>query len=137
MIFACLWAPVLEKFPGGVYEFIQKFWGFLQPGIVAAFFFGILWKKVPSAAAVGGMLLSLPVYGFLIWKFEAIAFLHHMAITFLVVSVFITIYTLIRPLEKPVEMPVFRQISLKPGKMVVIWSICIFLATVCLYVIFR
>jgi SSS family solute:Na+ symporter len=137
MVFACLWAPILSTFDGGIYEFIQKFWGFVQPGLVAAFLFGILWKKVPSFAAIGGILLSFPVYGGLLYAFPDVAFLHHMGITFLAVSVFITISTLIKPLKVPVVMPVTREISTRPSKLVIVWSVLVALATISLYWIFR
>ena len=137
MVFACLWAPILSTFDGGIYEFIQKFWGFVQPGLVAAFLFGILWKKVPSFAAIGGILLSFPVYGGLLYAFPDVAFLHHMAITFVAVSVFITISTLIKPLKVPVVMPVKREISTRPSKLVIVWSVLVALATISLYWIFR
>lgn len=136
MVFACLWAPILDTFDGGIYEFIQKFWGFVQPGIVAAFFFGILWKRVPSWAAVGGILLSFPVYGSLLYTLPDIAFLHHMGITFLAVSLFITIGTLIKPLKVPVTMPVRQEVSTRPSKLVITWSVLVALATIALYLIF-
>ena len=137
MVFACLWAPILSTFDGGIYEFIQKFWGFVQPGLVAAFIFGILWKKVPSFAAIGGILLSFPVYGGLLYSYPDVAFLHHMAITFLTVCAFITIATLIKPLKEPVVMPVKQDISTKPSKLVITWSVLVALATITLYIIFR
>ncbi|MCB0596237.1 MAG: hypothetical protein KDD28_19265 [Phaeodactylibacter sp.] len=46
MAIACLWAPIVSSFEGGLYLFLQLYWGFIQPGIVAAFFFGMVWDKV-------------------------------------------------------------------------------------------
>lgn len=107
----CLWAPIVDTFDKGLYMFLQQFWGFIQPGVVAAFLFGIIWKKVPSRAAVIGMLLNLPVYGLLLWQLPNVAFLHHMGITFLVISAFIIVYTLMYPLENPKPMPVIRKVE--------------------------
>ena len=38
ILIACLWAPIITSFEGGVYIFINQFWGFMQSGVVAAFF---------------------------------------------------------------------------------------------------
>ena len=70
------------------------FWGFISPGIVAAFLFGLFVPRTPPKAAFGGMILGIPVYGLLLWQFPEIAFLHHMAITFLVISAFMATLTL-------------------------------------------
>ena len=131
-----LWAPIVDSFDKGLYMFLQQFWGFIQPGVVAAFLYGIIWKKVPSKAAVGGMLLNLPVYGLLLWLLPGVAFLHHMAITFGVISVFIIGYTLLFPRENPQPLPVLRKVEseVTPGMKVAIAGIII--TVVSLYIIF-
>ncbi|MEX2589693.1 MAG: solute:sodium symporter family transporter [Chitinophagales bacterium] len=139
---ACLWAPVIGDF-GSLYDYIQKFWGLIQPGIVAAFVFGILWKKVSPPAAIGGMLLNIPVYaGCLIMdEFlpagEKIAFLHYMAITFVIISLYIIIVSSIWPNTKTIVMPERKEhLNFKTSLFVKVWSVLVFLATLTLYVIF-
>ncbi len=44
--------------------YIQELWGFIAPGIVAAFLFGLLLRRAPAAAAKGAMLLGVPLYAF-------------------------------------------------------------------------
>lgn len=135
MVFGGLWAPVVSNFEG-VFNYIQMIWGFLSPGIVAAFLFGLLWKRVPAGAAIGAMLLGIPVYGLLLWTLPDVAFLHHMAITFLVLSAFITAYTKARPMQEPRPMPVRTDIALEttPGMR---WAAAgIVLATAGLYIAF-
>ncbi|MHC4899006.1 MAG: sodium:solute symporter family transporter, partial [Planctomycetota bacterium] len=104
VVIACLWAPVLSHVEG-VFDYIQKFWGFLSPGIVTVFVFGMLWPRVPATAANGAMLLGIPVYGLLLWLLPDVAFLHHMAITFLVLGAFLTVVTLTSPLREPNPLP--------------------------------
>jgi len=132
----CIWAPIVDTFDKGLYMFLQQFWGFIQPGVVAAFLFGIAWKKVPSRAAVFGMLLNLPVYGLLLWLLPEVAFLHHMAITFIVIGLFIVGYTLLYPLENPKPLPVLRKVEseVTPGMKLAIAGIII--TVVSLYIIF-
>lgn len=136
MILACLWAPIINKFEGGLYLFLQLYWGFIQPGVVAVFFLGFIWKKVPPGAAFWGMLLNIPVYGALLYFIPDIAFLHHMAITFIIILIFMAIFTLRNPQEIPSEIPEFIKTEYKNPRVVKIWSICILLATICLYIIF-
>ncbi|MDH5643030.1 MAG: solute:sodium symporter family transporter [Gemmatimonadota bacterium] len=135
VLIGCLWAPVVAK-AGSVFEYIQMFWGFISPGIVASFFFGLFWKKTPAAAAFGGMLLGIPVYGALLWALPEIAFLHHMMITFLVLVVFMTIVTVARPMTVPPVMPQAPQIDLTSSRGSKFGGMAVVAATVVLYIIF-
>ncbi len=114
VVVGCLWAPVVGS-AGSVFQYIQMFWGFISPGIVAAFLFGLFVPRTPPAAAFGGMILGVPVYGLLLWLFPEIAFLHHMAITFLVISAFMTVVTVTRPLARPRVLPVCTEVELEPA----------------------
>ena len=136
MAIACLWAPIVSSFEGGLYLFLQLYWGFIQPGIVAAFFFGMAWKKIPPAAALIGMGLNIPVYGALLYFLPDIAFLHHMMITFIVIVAAMSIYTLLYPLEHSKPIPVRQQVEYRLTRTVKIWSVLIFVITVGLYLLF-
>src|SRR5690606_16582276 len=102
VIIGCLWAPFIGGF-GGVFKYIQMFWGFVTPGIVAVFVMGMLWKKVPAKAAVTALLLNIPIYGLLLWLLPNVAFLHHMMITFLILVLIMYIITLASPMEQEIE----------------------------------
>ncbi|WP_236980470.1 solute:sodium symporter family transporter [Membranihabitans maritimus] len=139
MIIACLWAPIISSFEGGLYLFLQLYWGFVQPGVVAVFFLGLVWWKVPPQAAFWGMLLNIPVYGLLLWLFPDIAFLHHMSLTLLTVLAFMVIYTYFKPLttnEKVKGIPIKYEKDYKLSPVVKYWAIGVFVATVSLYVVF-
>ena len=99
VVVGCLWAPLVAR-AGSVFEYIQMFWGFISPGIVAAFLFGLFVPRTPPLAAFGGMVLGVPVYGLLLWQLPEVAFLHHMAITFTVIGVFMATVTRVRPLPE-------------------------------------
>lgn len=136
VLMGCLWSPIVRKFEGGLYFFLQVYWGFVIPGVVAVFFFGIIWKKVPAVAAIWGMLLNIPVYGLCLFFMPDVSYLHHMEITFTIISLFIIIITRLRPLQKAVTIPVRNDIPLKMSSTVKIWSILLALAIISLYIIF-
>lgn len=136
VVIACLWAPIITSFEGGVYIFIQQFWGFMQSGVVAAFFIGILWKRVPWQAALGAMLLNFPVYGFMLWAFPDLAFLHSQGITFLTIVLFIVVYTWIRPQKYIKELPIKYHVDYKLSPIVKYWALALSAATVGLILYF-
>ncbi len=61
-LFACLVGPLPGKFQG-VFAYIQEIWGFISPGIVAAFLGGILIRRAPAIAGRMALLGSPILYG--------------------------------------------------------------------------
>ena len=112
------------------------FWGFISPGNVASFFFGLFWKKTPAVAASWGMLLGIPVYGLLLWSLPQVAFLHHMMITFLVIAAFMTAMTLAKPVTVSKAMPEAPDIDLTGSRGAKVGGWLVVLATIALYVRF-
>ena len=136
VLVGCLWAPVVAR-AGSVFEYIQMFWGFISPGIVAAFLFGIFVPRTPPAAAFGGMILGIPVYGLLLWLLPEVAFLHHMAITFLVISAFMATLTLRQGLDEPRRLPRAADgVDLTPAPGAKWWAGGVIGCAAALYVIF-
>jgi solute:Na+ symporter, SSS family len=135
MVFGCIWAPMIAEFEN-VFKYIQMFWGFISPGIVAVFVWGILWEKVPAKAAITGILMNIPVYGLLLFFLPEVAFLHHMALTFIAISLVITIITLVSPADKPFKLPELKSMDLKSDKVVLVWSILVVVAIIGLYIRF-
>jgi solute:Na+ symporter, SSS family len=137
VIISCTATMFVDRYSEGLYKFIQIWWGCIQPGIVAAFFLGLIWKKVPPVAAIVGMLLNIPLYILLLtyWK---IAFLHHMLICFVVICAVMSIITLIAPYQKEIVYPVraeYKDTSLSP--LLKVWAGLIVLSVAALYYIFR
>jgi SSS family solute:Na+ symporter len=114
VVIGCTMAPFLDnpKF-GGIFKYIQMFQGFISPGIVTAFLFGLIVKKAPPAAAISALILNIPVYGVLLRLRGDIPFLNHMAITFGVLVAAMTVVTLISSIRKSLEMPVRDLLGLK------------------------
>jgi SSS family solute:Na+ symporter len=110
----CLWAPLVGRM-GSVFQYIQMFWGFISPGIVAAFVVGMISPRTPPLAAKGAMILGIPVYGLLLWSLPGVAFLHHMAITFFVVAAYMGIVTVVFPVKEGIALEPARHVRLAGG----------------------
>ncbi|HXD76871.1 MAG TPA: sodium/solute symporter [Puia sp.] len=49
------WTDILGISGTGGFTYIQKYTGFISPGVLAMFLFGMFWKRTTGAAAVGGL----------------------------------------------------------------------------------
>jgi len=134
VVVGCLWAPIVGA-TGSVFQYIQMFWGFISPGIVAAFLFGLFSTRTPPAAAIGAMVLSIPIYGMLLWTLPDVAFLHHMMITFIVLTIYMIALRLARPLIAPRTLPV-SNINLEHAPHARWIGAAIVAVTAVLYIIF-
>jgi SSS family solute:Na+ symporter len=137
VIFACLLAPLVDnpRF-GGMFNFIQEFQGFLSPGVLGVFLFGLFVPRAPRACGIVGLLISPAVYGILMWLTPELAFLHRMTIAFVGVLVVLGLMTALRPLPAPVQMPEPGKIDLTPSRGAAIAGIGVILVTIALYAYF-
>jgi SSS family solute:Na+ symporter len=138
VLIGCFIAPQLgnPKFKG-IFHYIQDFQGYISPGILAAFVFGIIFKLAPSSAAVTALILNVPVYGILHLKyFDNIVFLNKMAITFGILILAMAIVTAFKPLKEPKVLPSRGGIDMKPAASVVWLGLAVIAVTVALYIIF-
>jgi SSS family solute:Na+ symporter len=175
-LLACVIAPLPGSFEG-VFNYIQEIWGFISPGIVAAFLVGLLLKRAPTAAGKTALILGPILYacsripkwimegaydfelrtvegqttvlreldggtqvvegimaGY--YRFCSMAFLHHMAIVFILLAVVMIVITISRPRTEPVTYPKSDLDVTVPRRSYVLGTlVCV--ATVALYVIFR
>jgi SSS family solute:Na+ symporter len=151
VLVAMIIAPMLENPAfGGIFTFIQEFQGFISPGILAIFLFGLLIHRAPRIAGTVGLLLNPVLYG--LFKFspsifgkanpaflETVAgwsFLDRMALCFGIVVATLTVLTLVAPLKKPVELPVNTSMDITPSKGAKVAGGVVILLTIVLYVIF-
>lgn len=56
---ACCWEDLLGIGKEGGFTFIQKYTGFISPGVFAMFILGMFWKRTTGAAAIAGLLGGL------------------------------------------------------------------------------
>ncbi len=137
VIIGCLIAPVLAapKFRGA-FAFIQEFQGFISPGILTIFLFGLFVKKAPRICGVLGLILSPIIYGALFFGCSDMAFLNRMAITVGVIALVLAIVTVINPLKDVIKLPETAQIDLQWSKGSIYLGCLVVVLTIALYVIF-
>lgn len=99
---SCLIAPKLSnpRF-GGVFQYIQQFQGYLWPGIVAAFAFGMLVPQSPPAAGISALIGGPVIYGLLQGFAGDLHFLIHVAIAFELIVGLMALITFFWPLNQP------------------------------------
>jgi SSS family solute:Na+ symporter len=156
VVVACLWAPVISGFEG-VFNYIQEIWGFISPGIVAAFLVGLVLNRAPAIAGKGAMWLGVPLYalcrvpkwiidgaggaipedGLLgaLYAFNSWSFLHHMGLIFLILAAYMAVMTKLRPLAQPREMPVSR-LDVTPHPRQYLFGGSVIAMTALLYIVF-
>jgi SSS family solute:Na+ symporter len=133
----CMIAPQLghPRFQG-IFNYIQEFQGYISPGILAAFLFGLLIRRAPGAAGVAALVANPLIYGFLHWQFGDIAFLNRMAITFGVILLLMAGITLWRPLKEAVTLPKRAEFDMRTPPLVRVLGAAVIVITVTLYIIF-
>lgn len=147
VIIATLIAPHLGQF-NAIFKYIQEIQGFISPGIIAIFAFGMLVPKAPRFLGWSALLLNAVLYGALkffladmiagagFWYAHEIAFLDRMAICLFVVCAYCGIMTLLKPLPSPVVLPVNEDMDMTSSPKVKMLGYGVVAATVVLYIIF-
>jgi len=147
VLIAIFIAPHLDnpKF-GGIFTFIQEFQGFISPGVLAIFIFGILIHKAPRMVGTVGLVLNPILYGTLKWggltgigflqTLSAFSFLDRMAICFFIVVIVLTVITLVKPLSKPIDLPVNEKMNVVTSKNAKLYGFGVVALTILLYIIF-
>jgi SSS family solute:Na+ symporter len=137
VLVGCVTAPQLAR-PEyqGAFHFIQEFQGYISPGILTVFLFGLLVPWTPRVCGALGLVLCPIVYGLLHLFWSDLNFLNRMAVTVGVLTVVLLIVTLVRPLSKPARLPAQTKIQLVSSGGAKIFGFAVVLATIMLYVFF-
>ncbi len=93
--------------------------------------------RTPPASAVKGLIIGAPVYGILLWALPDVAFLNHMAFTFLIIVATMTLITWVRPLAEPHTFEGGSDMDLSPDPLAKFLGYGVLVAIAALYVIFR
>lgn len=137
VIIGCVISPILAnpKF-GGIFKYIQEFQGFISPGILAVFVFGLIVKKAPGFAGVVGLLINPFMYAILKMAIPSLAFLDRMALSFACVLIVMAILTAIKPLKEPKVLPHNAELDLKSSRSAKLFGVVVIAVTLILYAIF-
>lgn len=77
-----------------VFQYIQEYTGFISPGVVAVFLFGMFWKRATANAALVAVIASIPFSWMMQALFPEVPFLVRMALSFVVMSGLIVLISL-------------------------------------------
>ncbi|MBT8043173.1 MAG: sodium/solute symporter, partial [Pontiella sp.] len=144
VVIGCVVAPMLVN-NKSVFEFIQKFQGFVSTGILAVFIYGLINRTSQQWAGVIGLIANPIFYGFLTSKkftegmwpqaWGECHFLYSMSISLILVLMVMTVYGLIWKQER-VVFAHNTTMDLTSSKGALVWGLGACALTVALYVIF-
>jgi SSS family solute:Na+ symporter len=148
---AILLAPQLgnPKISNSIFTIIQAGQGFLSPGILAVFAFGLLVRKAPPVAGVVGLVLNVVAYS-LLWYLSTLPsvmanptmavvignFLNRMAICFGLCLAAMAIITVVKPLPQPIEFHTRTDLNLTSSGGAKLAGVVVIVITLALYAIF-
>jgi SSS family solute:Na+ symporter len=99
LIIAALIAPQLKTL-SQAFQFIQEYTGFVTPGVVVIFLFGLFWKRATARSARWAALLTIPFsLGFKV-LLPDLAFLNRMGVVFVALSLVVIGITLSEKIER-------------------------------------
>jgi SSS family solute:Na+ symporter len=135
---AVMLAPQLgnPKISNSIFTIIQEGQGFISPGILAVFVFGLIVRKAPPVVGVVGLLMNIASYGIIKYFFPHIQFLNRMAICFGLCILIMSVITFIKPLDKPIEFKHQTNLDLTSSRGARIAGLIVVAVTLLLYVIF-
>ena len=142
VVIGCVLAPLLAN-PnlGGIFTYIQMFQGYISPGILAVFMFGLLNRTANGWVGVVGLLLNPFLYGALNltgkWTGLQIDFLNAMAICLVVNLVVMFVLGHFMKLPRPVVFHSNTNLNLESSKGAKWGGIAVVAVTAILYIIFR
>ncbi|MDO4575521.1 MAG: sodium/solute symporter [Planctomycetia bacterium] len=138
-VIACLIVPILAdpKF-GGLFKYIQEFQGYLSPGVLVVFLYGLVSKKVPGFAGGLTILLSPIVYGALKYlpSTASMNYLNQMAITFFVLWGLMFVLNMVCPRKEEIRLEPKGEMDLTSSKGAAWAGIVVVVLTVGLYAYF-
>ncbi len=131
-------APQLgnPKISNSIFTIIQESQGFISPGILAVFAFGLIVRKAPAMSGAIGLACSIASYGILKVLAPSVQFLNRMAICFVLCLVVMGIITLIKPLAQPIVFEKKTELQLETSKGALVGGIVVVVVTVILYILF-
>ncbi len=107
IILGAVMVPTLEGYDQ-IFQFIQEYTGFISPGILAIFLFGIFWKRTTTVGALSAVVAAIPLSLGLKAGFPEMPFLDRMGVSFLILAAIIIVVSMIssgKKSEKAVDLP--------------------------------
>jgi solute:Na+ symporter, SSS family len=134
VVLGCFVAPLLEN-NKSVFEFIQKFQGFVSTGILAVFIYGLINRTSGKWAGVIGLVANPIIYGLLTTAFPELHFLYSMSWSLIAVLLIMTLYGFVCKAPR-VVFATNTTMDLTSSKGALYAGLVVCLLTVLLYVVF-
>ncbi|MEO1435485.1 MAG: sodium/solute symporter, partial [Bacteroidota bacterium] len=99
LIIGALVAPLLQN-AGQVFQVIQEYTGFISPGVLVVFIFGLFWRRATANAALVVVILSFPLALGLKFFMPELPFLDRMGFVFLICAGLLVMLSLLERREK-------------------------------------
>lgn len=131
-------APQLgnPKISNSIFTIIQEGQGFISPGILAVFVFGLISRRAPPVCGVVGLVTNIVVYGLLKVAAPGVQFLNRMAICFALCLLLMSLIRAFKPLAQPMIFKANTTIALDGSKGARLAGILVVVLTLALYVVF-
>jgi solute:Na+ symporter, SSS family len=139
VIIGCLLAPQLASV-GGIYEYMQRVWNFIWPGILAVFLMGMVLPKAPARAATLALLASPVAYGGLMvamaYFWNSHAYLNAAAGAFILCCAILVAGARLFPMAEARLLPDTGAVDLKPAPSAKWGGALVVILTIGLYIVF-
>jgi SSS family solute:Na+ symporter len=138
VVIGCVVSPLLDdpKF-GGIFTYIQEFQGYVSPGILAVFLFGLLNRTAAGITGAVGLLINPVLYFLIKTAYPQLDFLNRMAWCLGIVLAVMFVLGLFYKLPQPVVFHSNTHLNLETSKGAKWAGIGVVVATALLYFIFR
>lgn len=135
LVIAVLLAPQLKNL-SQAFQFIQEYTGFITPGVVVIFLFGLFWKKATARSARWAALLTLPLSLGMKFLLPDLAFLNRMGIAFAVLALVVVGITLTEKKEADEKAIIINDDTFRTDGIFNATSIAVLGITAALYLYF-
>jgi SSS family solute:Na+ symporter len=137
-IVAVLLAPQLGNpaISNSIFTIIQEGQGFISPGILAVFAFGLLIRRGPAVCGTAGLLTNIVAYGLLKVAVPDIQFLNRMAVCFALCLIVMAGITLVKPRAEPIVFEQNTAIELETSGIAKIGGVLVIATALLFYFLF-
>ncbi|MEJ2319973.1 MAG: sodium/solute symporter [Gemmatimonadales bacterium] len=137
-VVAVLLAPQLGNpaISNSIFTIIQEGQGFISPGILAVFAFGLLVRKGPAVCGTAGLLTNIVAYGLLKVMVPDLQFLNRMAVCFALCLLVMGALTVIKPLATPVVFEKNTAIALETSGVAKVGAVIVVATALLFYFLF-
>jgi SSS family solute:Na+ symporter len=119
-----------------IFTIIQEGQGFISPGILAVFAFGLLVRRGPAVCGTAGLLTNIVAYGALKLLVPELQFLNRMAVCFGLCLLVMTAITLVRPRAEPIVFEQNTAIALETSGLAKLGGILVVATALLFYFLF-